>query len=195
MTRRGIVVHVERLFACWPSEGGRNFWALLQRPSGRGNASEMAHTAAARAFEDLDGMLGSVDWLHSADLRSVPVWAMDRVAAATVRRAVGQPRRDVSRRYRHRSKPPCRCAFAAPSGDVVVEARPPQPIIISQPSSYFSGPSPSPLTIMLFFHPDRLRLKHEAVDGCLRPSVREISTMRASAPGSRCWTTGLRSPS
>jgi hypothetical protein len=45
------------------------------------------------------------------------------------------------------------------------------------------------------FRLDRLRMKHEAVDGCLRPNVREISTMRASAPGSRCWMTGLRSPS
>jgi hypothetical protein len=97
----------------------------------------MARSAAARAFEDLDGIVDAVDWLHFGDLRSVRVWAMDRVAAATVRRPVGQPRRDISRRYRHRIRPACRCAFAAPGGDVVVEARPPQPIIISRPSSIF----------------------------------------------------------
>jgi hypothetical protein len=45
------------------------------------------------------------------------------------------------------------------------------------------------------FRLDHLRMRREAVDGCPRPSARGISTIRASAPGSRCWTIGPRSPS
>ena len=40
-----------------------------------------------------------------------------------------QPGRDVHGRYRYRIGPTCRRAFAAPAGDVVVEAVPAQPII------------------------------------------------------------------
>ncbi len=90
----------------------------------------MAAAAAARAFQGLDRMLGAVDRLHPGDPRPVRVRAVDRVAAATVRRPVGQLRRDISRRYRPRTGASCRCDGAAPHRDVVVAARPPQPIIV-----------------------------------------------------------------
>src|SRR5580704_5359345 len=96
----------------------------------------MARAAAARAIEDLAGIVGAVDWLHFGDLGSVRVWALDRMAAAAVRRHVGQPSRDISRRFRHGIGAACRSALAAPGGDVVVEARL-QSIILFRPN--FSG--------------------------------------------------------
>ena len=51
----------------------------------------MARAAAARAIEDLAGIVGAVDWLHFGDLGSVRVWALDRMAAAAVRRPLVNP--------------------------------------------------------------------------------------------------------
>ena len=66
---------------------------------------------------------------HFGDLRSMYIRALDQLAATAVRRPVDQPGRDVHGRYRYRIGPTCRRAFAAPAGDVVVEAVPAQPII------------------------------------------------------------------
>ena len=105
----------------------------------------MARAAAARAIEDLAGIVGVVDCLHFGDLRSVRLWALDRVAAAAVRCPIGQPSRDISRRFRHGVRATCRRGFAAPGSDVVVEARPPQPIILSDHEHFTisSGLSPA----------------------------------------------------
>ena len=70
-------------------------------------------------------------WLHFGDLRSMHIRALDQLAATAVRRPVDQPGRDVHRRYRYRIGPTCGRAFAAPAGDVVVEALPAQPIVES----------------------------------------------------------------
>jgi hypothetical protein len=74
------------------------------------------------------------------------VWPMDRVAAATCDDPLANPVATYLADIAITASPGC-SAFAAPGGDVVVEARPPQPIVISQSIFCFflavaAGPGP-----------------------------------------------------
>ena len=90
----------------------------------------MARTAAARAFENMAGIVDTLGRLHLGDLRSVHVWAMVRVAAAAVRRPAGQSGRDIYRGYRYRSWAACCCAVDVPVDYLGIEARSPQPTMM-----------------------------------------------------------------